>query len=79
MSRWQFINSAEDMQWLRDVHKVDKDKHCSSAVIHGNEDYPEQIDLYISPDPRYSETPDAIMKPNENGDYVMVGGKLHTG
>jgi hypothetical protein len=38
--RSAFINSEEDMQWLRDVHLPQLSAEIESAVIYGNEDCP---------------------------------------
>ena len=40
-----FINTPEDMQWLREVHDVEEE--YNSAVLHGNDCL-----LYTSPSPR---------------------------
>ncbi len=55
----RLINSEEDMQWLFDVHV--KNLHVSwkprSAIIFGNEDSPERIDLYPRRDPLWTDIP----------------------
>lgn len=52
-----FINSSEDMAWLRDVHLPGLSSSYKSAVIFGNEDYPDQIEVYEKRDPEYGDTP----------------------
>lgn len=48
-----FINTPDDMDWLRDTHLPKLPKHYvkGSAVIHGNEDCPDRIDVYTNQDP----------------------------
>ena len=46
-----FINTQEDIQWLKDVHIPDLPDTARSAVILGNEDWPESIRVYTSTDP----------------------------
>ena len=52
-----FINSAEDMQWLKDVHIPILPDSARSALITGNEDAPANIAVYDSVDPLYNDTP----------------------
>lgn len=39
------LQSAEDLEWLRDVHKVWVDA-CAVAILYGNEDCPERVELF---------------------------------
>ena len=50
-----FINTPEDMQWLREVHIP----HFvgESAIIVGNEDCPEYISIYPTSDPDIYDIP----------------------
>jgi hypothetical protein len=56
----QFINTADDMDWLFEVH-VGNNLAISwkprSAVLFGNEDCPERIDLYPRKNPLVTDTP----------------------
>ena len=52
----QFINTADDMQWLKDVHIPDLPDNSQSAVIVGNEDWPESIKIYTSQEPRFDDS-----------------------
>ena len=52
-----FLNSPEDMKWLRDVHIPDLPSEYEAAVVHGNEDSPSKIEAYRSPNPAIQETP----------------------
>jgi hypothetical protein len=52
-----FLNSSEDMEWLRVVHLPNLPKKYLSAVIYGNEDSPERIDTYTEVSPLCSEEP----------------------
>jgi hypothetical protein len=44
------LDRREDLEWLRDVHGVDifteKGKRAVCAIIHGNEDCPERVELF---------------------------------
>jgi len=52
-----FINSAEDMQWLKDVHIHNLSDDARSAIIIGNEDAPYSIKVYDKVDPLVTDTP----------------------
>ena len=52
-----FINSVEDMQWLKDVHVHNMPDTARSAVIVGNEDAPDSIAVYDSVEPLYTDVP----------------------
>lgn len=52
-----FLNSSEDMSWLREVHLPNLSEKYQSAVIYGNEDCPERIDAYTEAEPICSEEP----------------------
>lgn len=69
-----FLNSPEDMKWLKDVHlpSLDPSRH-KSAILHGNEDCPERIDVYVSPDPLHTD-PYTRWTLQESGDYKAVQG-----
>jgi len=49
-----FINSVDDMSWLFDTHlKENKEFYpeYNSAILYGNEDCPEKIELYKKKNP----------------------------
>lgn len=52
-----FLNTSEDMKWLRDVHIPDLPPEYEAAVVHGNEDSPSQIEAYQNPNPTIQEKP----------------------
>ena len=58
----QFINSPEDMAWLADVFKIPGE--WGSAVITGNEDAPDSIDLFYSAEPEFTQAPDSTLTPS---------------
>ena len=68
-----FINSPEDMEWLFEVHNV-KDVRISwepkSAIIYGNEDCPDRIDLYPVAEPNWNDPP-LIGLPDGLGGYTF--------
>lgn len=56
-----FINTPEDMQWLREVHDVEEE--YNSAIVYGNEDAPYRIELFYSAEPDYGQWPDRVKVP----------------
>lgn len=65
-----FINSDEDMTWLRDVHLPNLPHSYKSAVIFGNEDYPDQIEVYEKRDPEVSDRPVTYQPDDTKRDLV---------
>ena len=65
-----FINSDEDMAWLRDVHLPNLSHSYKSAVIFGNEDYPDQIEVYEKRDPEVSDRPVTYQPDDTKRDLV---------
>ena len=57
----QFINSPADMAWLADVFKIPGE--WGSAIITGNEDAPDSIDLFYSAEPEFTQAPDSTLTP----------------
>ena len=57
----EFLNTPEDMQWLREVHGVGAEYHA--AVVHGGLTAPVSIELFYSAAPRYGQLPDGIKIP----------------
>ena len=56
MPRQIFLNTSDDIDWLKSVHLKGIDlpvqyQEFKSAVLYGNEDCPESVDLYVSADP----------------------------
>ena len=66
MARQNIINTADDMRWLRDVHLPKLPAKYKSAIIVGNEDYPDRIEVYERRDPLYTDKP-VIFKADEDG------------
>lgn len=62
----EFMNSASDMKWLRDIHLPGLGKKYKSAVIYGNEDFPTQIHVYTKWDPSRSDMP-TVFKADHEG------------
>lgn len=56
--RQQFLNEPDDVQWLKDtaLAGVPGLPFFASFVLIGNEDAPEELHLYTSRDPLYSDT-----------------------
>lgn len=57
-------NSFDSIQWAFEVHVKQPDtRGFNSAILHGNEDCPESIHFYTSPDPRYNDKAVAVWTP----------------
>ncbi len=41
----QFLESAEDLEWLHEVHGVSVQGYAC-AILHGNEDSPERVEVF---------------------------------
>lgn len=65
------INTAEDMSWLRETHLPKLSPRFLSAVITGNEDSPDLIEVYTSKVPQKNEDPVAYSQ-NVNGDFDLA-------
>lgn len=72
-----FLHHIDDMQWLRDVHlralppSAGKSLlECRSAVVVGNEDCPDKIELYWSRSPLAYEMPAAVLVRGEDGELT---------
>lgn len=48
-----FLNTQEDMAWLIEVHLANRPefKQFKSAILYGNEDSPEKVELFFDSDP----------------------------
>jgi len=68
MARQILINTRDDMSWLRDVHLPRLSTKYKSAIIHGNEDYPNQIDVYERRDPLVTDK-QVVYTPDDEGVY----------
>jgi hypothetical protein len=60
-TRQTFLSGDEDMTWLRDVHCPTLPAEYHSAILYGNEDSPERIEAYLSPDPLVTDVPFIII------------------
>jgi hypothetical protein len=81
--RGSFIDTPEDMQWLKDVHIPELDlATAKSAMIYGNEDYPEQIEVYQDESPNVDDWPDVYVLEDDEvdesitEDYIPVEGGI---
>lgn len=65
-----FLNSSEDMQWLRDVHLQGLPPEYEAAVVYGNEDSPSKIETYRSLNPKVNDVP-TVFVPVLNGGFEV--------
>jgi hypothetical protein len=52
---YSFLNTPEDMQWLREVHLPQLPPEYQSAILYGNEDSPDRVEVYMASDPRIGD------------------------
>jgi hypothetical protein len=57
----QFLQNPEDLVWLREVHLTAVAPAFRSAIIYGNEDWPNKIELYADTMPHYLAEPVATI------------------
>lgn len=67
------LNTEEDMQWLRDVHLPNLSPNYKCAVIYGNEDWPDRIEVYEDENPTIEDAP-LVFLPDENKNYEEMTG-----
>lgn len=68
-----FIDSPEDMQWLRETHLRDipEAQNAVSALLLGNEDCPVLISLFFDVNPRLNDERKTFIR-NEDGKYTRA-------
>lgn len=67
MTRQTFMNDAEDIQWLLDVHLSGRRvPEFKSAVVVGNEDCPDLIEIYADYNPHYLADPVLTFDPERD-------------
>ena len=54
-----FMNTPEDMGWV--AGRFNLPGEWGSAVIHGNEDAPEKVELWYATEPAHNQEPDSIL------------------
>ena len=62
-----YLDTEASMAWLQEVHEVPS-LGCACAMIHGNEDAPEKIELFAIND--YRCPPDTYV-PANGGGYTL--------
>jgi hypothetical protein len=70
---YSVITDETDFHWLWDVHNVPGGYHF--AILHGNEDSPQSIELWRSAEPKFGESPDLVMAPDANGKMQILSKK----
>ena len=71
------LNTPEDCDWLRDTHlrhlPANSERlEFAAAVIRGNEDCPQEIELYVSSEPRVTDGCVRLKYDSETGEYVRA-------
>jgi hypothetical protein len=69
------LKTRDDLQWLKEAHLKDlisdgQYERVHSAVISGNEDCPEAVELYCSKNPMMNEKPEFTFERNSEGDLA---------
>jgi hypothetical protein len=72
------LNTAEDMRWLRDVHLPKLASKYKSAVIKGNEDWPDSIEVYEKRNPLVTDQAVTFV-PDEEGDFHLQDANCRVG
>lgn len=55
----------DSIAWLYEVHlKEDDPGIYNSAVVHGNEDWPDKVEFYVSESPTIYDTPGRVWVPD---------------
>jgi len=68
-----FINSSDDISWLKENHLQDLEyENFNSAIIYGNEDSPEKIELFEKLEPLYTDTPTTFILKDDYSGYEKV-------
>lgn len=74
--RSTFISGEEDMSWLRSEHLPGLSDEFLSAIIEGNEDSPDSIEVYWAEDPTVADTPVIYVRAGEEfEDFDVEGGR----
>lgn len=65
------INTAADMKWLREVHIPRLSPKYKSAVIHGNEDGPSRVEVYVKRNPLVTDIP-VVYEPDQDDEEYRL-------
>jgi hypothetical protein len=64
--RFQVLDTPEDIQWLRETHgDIRMSPEVQSAILYGNEDCPDLVELFASPFPSVTDSPVGFLVPND--------------
>ena len=63
----KFLNSAEDLTWLNEVHNVSTAGYVC-AVLHGNEDAPDKVEVFAR---NHRNCNPIVYIADENGDLSL--------
>ena len=74
MAHTAMLDTDEDMKWLRDVHLPRLQAKYKSAIIYGNEDAPDRIEVYAARAPVVTDEP-LVFEPDDEGVYHQVARK----
>jgi len=55
-----YIDTPEDITWLRDVHCHDLPLSIQCAIIHGNEDAPSKVVAWVANNPHFEAKPNYV-------------------
>ena len=56
----QYIDTQDDIDWLRSTHCPDLPNTISCAIITGNEDAPERVEAWVINNPPVDTVPDFL-------------------
>ena len=60
MAKQTFLDTDEDMAWLRAVHCADMPQGMLCAILTGNEDAPSKVEAWKARNPRHDAKPDYV-------------------
>lgn len=64
-----FLQTGEDLKWLREVHVKGRATGFRYAIIHGTEDCPRRIELYRR---NHYQCRPTVLEPDEDGEMRVT-------
>lgn len=71
MARQSFLDTPDDIEWLRDVHIPNLPANIRSAIVYGNEDAPDRVEVYERAEPVVSDVP-IVYEADQRGELRRV-------
>ena len=71
-ANYSYLETPEDIEWLRSTHIPTLAADVLVVVLDGNEDSPERCACYTSQNPYYAADPDYLFTYSEKEDKLLV-------